>query len=84
MALPTTPALNANDGITRLKDPELDGIQYAPLETLVNVFLPRHFSKIWLVLREDEWVNSTVKVRVLRMLSNMQSTRTGSTYTSSP
>jgi hypothetical protein len=70
VALAATPALNANHSITCFENVELDGIQNTPLETLVNILLPWDFPKVWLLLREDEWVDTAIKMRVLDIVSN--------------
>lgn len=59
-----SPALHTHDGIAFIEHTELDGIHNAPLETAVNVFLPRSGLEVWLVLGEVEGIHATVQMGV--------------------
>ena len=61
----SAPSLHAHDLFAFFQNTELDGIPNAPSKTTVDVFLPIGLLKIWLLLREEQWVDSTIQVRVL-------------------
>lgn len=65
VATTAAPALHANDRVTLGEDTKVDGALDAPLETLVDVFLPLNRLVVWLFLGKEEWPDTTVQVRVL-------------------
>jgi len=65
-----SPALHADDGIALAENTELDCVHDAPLETAVDILLPWLRLEVWLCLREIEWVDAAVQVRVLRELAS--------------
>lgn len=66
MAHTSPPALHTDNGIALAQNTELDSVHDAPLETAVDVFLPRGGLEVGLLLREEEGVYTTVQVRVLQ------------------
>lgn len=64
MAHSSSPALDANHGVALVENTELDSVHDAPLETPIDVFLPRLRVEVGLGLREEEWIHAPVKVGV--------------------
>lgn len=62
MALAPSPALNANYEVALGQDAQFDSLRYAPFETLVHVLLPIGVLEIGLRFREQEGIDSAVKV----------------------
>lgn len=62
----SSPALNTDDGIALVENTELDGIHDTPLETTIDVFLPRGRLEVGLGLWEVEGVHASVEVGVSR------------------
>ena len=69
MAHAAPPALHADDGRALGENAELDGVHDAPLETAVDVLLPRGLFEVRLLLGEVEGVYAAVKVGVLFRLA---------------
>lgn len=63
----SSPALNANNGITLAQNTELNSVHDTPLQTAVNVLLPWLRLEVWLLLREVEWIDTTVEMGVLQL-----------------
>jgi hypothetical protein len=61
----TSPALHTDDGVATGEDTELDGVHDAPLETLVDIFLPRGLIEVRLLFVEEERVHSAVEMGIL-------------------
>lgn len=61
----TTPALDTDDWVTARKDAELNALLDTPLQTRVDIFLPRMVLEVRLSLGEVEWPDTAVEVRVL-------------------
>ena len=61
----TSPSLYTNYSVTLGQDTKLDGTHDTPLETTVDILLPWAGLEVGLLLREVEWPDATVKVRVL-------------------
>lgn len=68
------PALHTDYGVTLAQNAELDGVHDAPLETAVDILLPRAGLEVGLLLGEVEGVYTTVQVRILRKLARILST----------
>jgi len=60
----TSPPLHTNNGIAALENSKLHRIGDAPLEALVNVFLPWHLAEVRLLLVEGEGIDTTVQMGV--------------------
>lgn len=60
----TPPSLNTNDWVTLVEDAELDGLGYTPLQTLVDILLPRSLVEVGLGFREHEWIYTAVQMAV--------------------
>lgn len=58
----TSPALNTNDSIALSENTKLDGIHDTPLETTIDVLLPRGLVEIRLGLWEVERIHASVQV----------------------
>lgn len=72
MSHSTSPSLDADDGVALVDNFQLHGVGETPLETAVDVFLPDLDVEVWLLLGEEEWVDPTVKVRVLETWVSFQ------------
>ena len=59
------PALDTNDGVALVDDPELDGVGETPLEASVDVFLPDLDVEVGFLFGEVEGVDAAVEVGVL-------------------
>ena len=62
----TAPSLYADDRIPALKYTEVDAVADAPFQASIDVFLPWLLAKVWLWLAEEEWVDATIEVRILK------------------
>lgn len=60
----TPPSLNANDWVALVEDAQLDGLGDTPLQTLVDILLPRSLVEVGLGFREHEWVYTAVQMAV--------------------
>lgn len=60
-----SPSLHTNNSVTTLENSKLHSVGNAPLETAVDILLPRHFIEVWFLFVEGEWVHSTVQMGVL-------------------
>lgn len=65
MTHPTSPSLNADDGVALADDFELESVAETPLESAVDVFLPDLDVEVGFLLREVEGVDAAVEVGVL-------------------
>jgi len=63
------PALDTNDVVALVDDAKLDAVRNAPLETAVDVLLPDLDVEVWLLLREEEWIDATIEVGILHYQS---------------
>jgi hypothetical protein len=61
--------LNADDNVTFAQDVQLDGFRDPPLDTLVDVILPDGLAKVRLLLGDEEGVDASVEMGVLRRLA---------------
>ena len=67
MPHPAPPALDTNNRIPLIQDPKFNRVENAPLEPLVDVFLPGHVLEGFRFgLREEEGVDAAVEVGVAR------------------
>ena len=73
MAHAPAPTLNADNSIAFVQNAKLDGIDDAPLQAAINVFLPRCAIEVRFSLIEQEGVHATVEVRILRAKSRSAS-----------
>lgn len=64
MALAASPSLNTHNAVALAEDAELDGLSNTPFETPVDILLPVHTTEVGLWLREQERVDSSIKVGV--------------------
>jgi len=69
MAHTTFPTLYTDDVITLIQNTQFDGLLDTPLKTAINIFLPHGMAEIWFLLWEQEWVDTTVKMRILSILA---------------
>ena len=63
----TSPALNADNSLAFAENAKLDCVHDAPLETAVNILLPRGRLEVRLLLGEVEGVHATVQVGILSL-----------------
>jgi hypothetical protein len=61
-----SPSLHAHDLLALGEDTKINGVLDTPLETAVDVLLPWRRLEVRLLFREQEWVDTTVKVGILR------------------
>ena len=66
MAHAAPPALHANDGLALAQNTKLNGVHDTPCEAAVDILLPGVGLEVGLLLGEQEGVDTTVQVRVLR------------------
>ena len=66
MALAASPALDANHTVTMREDTQFDGLSNAPLQALIDVFLPVCGAKVRLGLGKAEWVYASVEMSIAR------------------
>ena len=66
MAHPAAPALNTDNVVALVDDPELETMGDAPLETAVHILLPDLDVEVGFLLGEEEGPDAAVKVRILR------------------
>lgn len=71
MAHPAAPALNTDNVVALVDDPELETVGDAPLETAVHILLPDFDIEVGLPLGEEEGPDAAVKVRILRSRVSM-------------
>lgn len=60
------PALDTDDAVTTRENSQLDSLTDAPLETLINIFLPVGGTEVGLWLWEAERIHAAVQMRVPR------------------
>ena len=60
----SAPALDADDGFVLLEDAELDGVEDAPLQAVVDIFLPRRITEIRLLYVVMERIHPAGQMRV--------------------
>jgi len=65
----TPPALYTDNGLVLWQDTKLDRVLDTPLETTVDILLPRDGLEVGLVFGEVEGVDTTVEVRILEQTS---------------
>lgn len=70
MPLTTSPSLDADDHFALLQDAEVDSLLNTPLQATVDILLPVGFIEVGLLLREEEWINTAVQVRILKIVSS--------------
>ncbi len=68
MSHSASPSLDTDDGVALVEDTELDRIHDAPLQTAVDIFLPRGAVEIRLGFGEVERIDTAVQVGVLSAL----------------
>ena len=61
----TSPPLNAHHRISLGQDAKLDALLNPPAQTSIHILLPIGSVKVWFLFGKEEWVNTTVEVRVL-------------------
>src|SRR5436305_13635666 len=61
----TFPAVYTHYNITLRQYVKVHGLSNSPLKTAVNIFLPNSNTEIRHLLREQEWVDTTIQVGVL-------------------
>jgi hypothetical protein len=66
MAHAAAPALDTNHGVAFGEHAQLDGLTDAPLETLIDVFLPVDAAEVRLGFWEMEGVDAAIEVSVAR------------------
>lgn len=62
------PALDADNVVALVDNTELQAVGDGPLETAVDILLPDLDVEVGLALGEEEWPDTTVKVRILGSL----------------
>jgi hypothetical protein len=76
----SAPALHTDYSIAVVENAKFDGFQNSPLQTTVHIFLPRHFVEIWLLFVEYEGIDSSVKVRVLKIVVRISIPKENNVY----
>ena len=56
--------MDDNDGLTLVEDLELHSLRDTPSDSAINILLPVDLGKVWLLLCEVEWVDSTIQVAI--------------------
>jgi hypothetical protein len=76
----SSPALYTDDRGSLLQHAKLDGVHDTPLQTTVNILLPRLRIEVGLLLGEVEGVYAAVQMRVLDMLARKNCRNAGISY----
>lgn len=59
---PSSPALHGNNGVALAQQTKTHSLVHSPPQTLVNVILPDGLVEVWLSLRVNEGIDTTVQV----------------------
>jgi predicted TIM-barrel enzyme len=80
VSLATTPSLDADDCIATVENLELHGIDDAPLQAAIDVFLPWDLAEVGLGFVEEDGVDAAVQMRVLTVMLGERSKRLEENY----
>lgn len=69
MTLAATPSLNADDHVAFAQHTEVDGLFDTPFQTTVDILLPVCLVEVGLLTRKQEWIDSTIQMRILYVIS---------------